>query len=663
MTARFIARVATTLLLVVGAGFAGVGQASDNISSTVIDSEKIITSEKIIDGGGGRFEPPHDHIDPQVHAKVIRQAREAAEQLGIKPKPLTALQNDLSASALSASAQEDNATRLIWPVRPGVDNRNDFQTGVSGYIDHDVASGSLLDYACGARTYDRNNGYNHDGVDISSWPYPWSVMDADGLDVIAAADGAIVSKTGDQPDRSCTIDTQATWNFILLAHNDGRHSLYGHLKRDSLTSKAVGDTVTAGEYLGQVGSSGVSSGPHLHFQLLDANFANIEPYAGACGSAESAWRWQPEYNRPRVNAVLTGSGAPQIGQCDGSEFPRSEVEFLPGDAVFVSGYFVNQPAGQPAILELIQPDGSLWLETSMGTPESALDFSFWYRAFIAPSIVGEWRARVSLNGEFSESGFVIGTPSIAGALVAAVLPGSRSVGQGQSASVFATIVNGGEVELKGCRVLPLGPFAGQLNYQTTSAATNKLVGEPNTPVSLAPGGAQSFVLTLEPTAQVAPSNVEFNFKCNNAPRARIVRGVNTLQFSSGASAGADIIPITATADGDGVVRLNGPDGIAAFGTAALNISAPASGILVVPVALGQELNLSICETTIEGACKELPGAEVVVDFADAARTFSVFVGAMGEPIAFDPENHRVELRFQSGGEVRGLVSVAVTTAQ
>jgi len=643
---RFTACAAALLLLLVGAEMAGAEQASDNIPG------------RFIEGGGGHYEPPHDHISLKAYARIVAQARDTFARLGIKPKPLADAQ-----TALSTTAADENPTRLIWPVRPGADNRNDYQIGVSAYIDHDAAIGSVLDYACGARTYDRANGFNHDGVDIASWPYPWSVMDADGLDVVAAADGIIVSKTGNQPDRSCTTDTQATWNFILLAHSDGRQSLYGHLKRDSLTSKALGETVTAGEYLGQVGSSGVSSGPHLHFQLLDANFANIEPFEGLCGSADTSWRWQPDYNRPRVNAVMTGSAAPEIGQCDGSEFPAAADEFSPGDVVFVSGFLVNQPAGQPAQLELIQPDGSLWLETAMGTPQEALDFAYWFRAFIAPDIVGEWRARVSLNGEFSESGFVIGQPAEEGALVAAVLPGSRSVTPGQSASIFATIVNGSEVELKGCRVLPLGPFAGQLSYQTTSAATNELVGEPNKPVTLPPGGAQSFVLTLEPTAPVAPSNVEFNFKCNNAPRARIVRGVNTLQFSSGAGAGADIIPITATADGDGVVRMNGPNGIAAFGTAAVNISAPASGISVLPVAPGLELNLSICETTIEGACKELPSPMVLVDFADAARTFSVFVAATGEPVAFDPANNRVELRFQSGGEVRGLVSVAVTTVQ
>jgi len=633
-------RAVGALLLVLCAGFAAVLNASD----------------KTFESGGGSYEPPRDHVDPTRHAQVVKSARDTALRLGL------ASAAGGSKKATVSAAEAENSTRLVWPVRPGADNRNDFQTGVSGYIDHDAATGSLLDYACGSRTYDRSDGYNHDGVDISSWPYPWTVMEADGLEVIAAADGTIVSKVGKNFDRSCSIDTAADWNLIVLAHDDGKQSLYGHLKRNSLTNKEVGDTVVAGEYLGQVGSSGVSTGPHLHFQFLDVDQSNIDPFAGACGATDSSWRWQPDYNRPRINAVLIGDSVPDLGQCDGTEVPALKDEFAPGQPIFISGYFVNQPAGQAARLEIIQPDGSLWLDVPMGTPQEDLDFSYWYRAFIAPSVNGEWRARMSLNGEFSEAGFAVGEPAVAGDLVAAVLPGSRSVGLDQSASIFATIVNGSNAELKGCRVLPLGPFAGQLSYQTTSAATNELVGEPNKPVSLAPGGAQSFVLTLDPSTEVAPSNVEFNFKCNNAPRAPIVRGLNTLQFSAATQVGADIIPIAATADQDGVVRINGPSGIAAFGTAAVNIGPEATGISVVPVAQDLELNLSICETNVLGTCKELPSSRVVVDFAGPPRTFSVFVGGTGTPIAFDPANHRVELRFESAGEVRGLVSVAVTTA-
>ena len=50
-------------------------------------------------------------------------------------------------------------------------------------------------------------------------------------------------------------------------HADGSVAWYGHMKAGSLTNKAVGQTVSSGEYLGIVGSSGNSTGPHLHFGI------------------------------------------------------------------------------------------------------------------------------------------------------------------------------------------------------------------------------------------------------------------------------------------------------------------------------------------------------------------------------------------------------------
>ena len=625
--------------------------AQDSASSAADNSA-------LLDSGGGRYDPPEDEVDPASRAEMLSSARAMRRQLGLTPSGDPGSSNSAKGVVGTASTA---GTRLAWPVRPGVSNRNDFQAGVSNYIDLDEAPGSLLDYACGTRTYDLNSGYNHDGIDIASWPFPWTTMDADGLDVIAAADGTIVAKIDGRFDRSCSSDNTQGWNAVVLAHSDGKQTVYGHLKKNSLTSKAVGDTVVAGEFLGQVGSSGISTGPHLHFELLDSNGNNMDPFEGACGAQAGHWRWQPEYNHPRINAVLVGHAAPEIGQCDGSEAANLATEFYPGDPVYISAYFVNQPSGEAATLQLVKPDGSVFLDAALGAPPEDFEFSYWYSSVIAPSISGKWRAIITLGGESSETGFSIGEPAEEGLLVAAVLPGSRSVGLNQPASIFATMANGGQSVLEGCRVLPLGPFAGQLQFQATDPSTNQLVGEPNQPVSIPVGGASSFVLTLNPSTTVEATNIEFNFKCNNAPRAGRVRGLNTLQFSASATATADILPISATQGGDGVIRLGGPAGATAFGTAALNIGTSVTNVRVVPEALGLDLTLSVCETDAKGTCKSSPADSVLADFRDAARTFSVFVFGNGDNVPFDPANNRVELRFEHEGQIRGVTSVAVTS--
>ena len=54
----------------------------------------------------------------------------------------------------------------------------------------------------------------------------------------------------------------------MLKLRDGRFAAYGHLKTGSVRVRR-GQSVRAGEVLGQVGNTGQSGGPHLHFQLSD----------------------------------------------------------------------------------------------------------------------------------------------------------------------------------------------------------------------------------------------------------------------------------------------------------------------------------------------------------------------------------------------------------
>ena len=54
----------------------------------------------------------------------------------------------------------------------------------------------------------------------------------------------------------------------MLDHGGGEYSVYAHLKPGSLRVKP-GDKVAAGRVIGQLGSSGNSTEPHLHFQVCD----------------------------------------------------------------------------------------------------------------------------------------------------------------------------------------------------------------------------------------------------------------------------------------------------------------------------------------------------------------------------------------------------------
>ena len=57
-------------------------------------------------------------------------------------------------------------------------------------------------------------------------------------------------------------------NYVVIAHLSGLVSLYGHLNRSLVH---VGDVVTQGQRVGLEGSSGHSTGPHLHFEVRQNN--------------------------------------------------------------------------------------------------------------------------------------------------------------------------------------------------------------------------------------------------------------------------------------------------------------------------------------------------------------------------------------------------------
>ncbi len=70
------------------------------------------------------------------------------------------------------------------------------------------------------------------------------------------------------PDDSKADPNALFGNYLVIDHKDGTFSMLGHLKRDSLKVR-VGETVTAGQAIGQIGASGSALFPHLHYQLVN----------------------------------------------------------------------------------------------------------------------------------------------------------------------------------------------------------------------------------------------------------------------------------------------------------------------------------------------------------------------------------------------------------
>ena len=252
---------------------------------------------------------------------------------------------------------------------------------------------------------------------------------------------------------------------------------------------------------------------------------------------------------------------------------------------------------------------------------------------------------------------------VAGAIVAAVLPGSRSVQVGATATAFATIINVGSVTATACSLSLLTSLPVTFAYQTTDPATNQVTGAPNTPVNIAAGAAQSYVFALTPSATVAPTDVQLSFDCTNTDLAPINVGLNTLLLSASTSAVPDIVALAATLTNDGIVNTPGAGGTGVFSVATVNVGV--QGLISATADTGATslpLTVSLCETNpATGQCISAIGGSVTTTInANATLTFGIFVQGNGN-VPFDPAANRVFVRFNSGGVTRGSTSVAVRT--
>jgi murein DD-endopeptidase MepM/ murein hydrolase activator NlpD len=152
-------------------------------------------------------------------------------------------------------------------------------------------------------------------TNIARYSYDFTVVDADGKryrgdgaksedhlaygrPVLAPGDGTIVAAVNDVAEDGAEMSIPAVkangmvifGNYVVIDHGNGEFSHLGHLKPGSV-KVAVGDKVHAGQQLAQVGTSGSSLFPHLHYELasspgitgegLPSQFVNFDRVLGA----------------------------------------------------------------------------------------------------------------------------------------------------------------------------------------------------------------------------------------------------------------------------------------------------------------------------------------------------------------------------------------------
>ena len=174
----------------------------------------------------------------ETKSNLLREAEKDAEKYkaiydAAEAEEAALIRNNSDALSYNANPITYNGGNFAWPV-PGVGKI----TSKYGYRIHPVYKTQKF----------------HNGIDIGA---------GYGINIVASADGVVTLSTTNGGYGKC----------VIINHGSGITTLYGHCS-SLLVSK--GDKVTKGQVIGKIGSTGVSTGPHLHFEVR-VNGATRDP--------------------------------------------------------------------------------------------------------------------------------------------------------------------------------------------------------------------------------------------------------------------------------------------------------------------------------------------------------------------------------------------------
>jgi murein DD-endopeptidase MepM/ murein hydrolase activator NlpD len=297
---------------------------------------------------------------------------------------------------------------------------NTWQRTITNYVDHEASPG-IRDFDCSSTTYDGHSGTDIEIVDFY-------LMD-EGVPVLCAAAGSVEYAHDGEFDRETSWRNDATPNMVSVAHDDGTSAWYLHMRRNSVRVTA-GSAVAVGDTLGFVGSSGYSSGPHLHFEVRSSN-GTIDPYQGACQAGASRWMEQGRHVLEYPYELMEhGVTTMPLTWAVIAERPPSKSHVVSGATIFSWIRSRNMRQGDRFVWKFFA-NGSYVNEIPV-TPDQTYSSSWWYVYWNLPSAnqyYGEWRIELRRNdsviGEqrFTYDGHANLSPTLAS--VSSTIPADR----------------------------------------------------------------------------------------------------------------------------------------------------------------------------------------------------------------------------------------------
>jgi murein DD-endopeptidase MepM/ murein hydrolase activator NlpD len=189
-----------------------------------------------------------------------RKRQEEAKRVAIAQAEAARVAAAEAAKKFGNPALKPSSTYTPGYTSPVNTNFGDFTEAASCSFSANSPLGVAKGYFATPTTgnFEREFGYcNHDGIDISN---------GTGTPIVAAADGTVFFSGYNFGGYANMVEIQHT-----LPNGQKIHTLYAHMASESALK--VGQSVSKGQYVGPMGSTGNSTGPHLHFMIIEGGSA------------------------------------------------------------------------------------------------------------------------------------------------------------------------------------------------------------------------------------------------------------------------------------------------------------------------------------------------------------------------------------------------------
>lgn len=249
-----------------GAGEAAIPQRRRRRPSTKSMAKKSFGMFAFLVAGGiavATSLPAEAYFAATPDAPISQSVQVQAQQNTIGETTKQQLKTDAEASASQVDRDSYTVTSVPKVSMTGFNTADTFSNDTSGTIQWPFPTGVPISDGFGYRSSPGGIGStNHQGIDFNPGM---------GAPIQVVADGTVrLAQKSDAGGYGCYVIVDHNVNGMKFA------SLYGHMQCASV-AMSKGEDVKVGQQVGNVGSTGTSTGAHLHFEIHDSSDTPIDP--------------------------------------------------------------------------------------------------------------------------------------------------------------------------------------------------------------------------------------------------------------------------------------------------------------------------------------------------------------------------------------------------